>query len=811
MNRYFRYISIFAAALLVSCAIREQIGPEGNTASDIVEGAVPMTFSASFGALSKTSVSKEEDGSLKCEWVAGDQIRILCLNEDGGCVSVIASAEQSGKTSSFAATLPPSGAYYAVYPASCAEAGALASDGSLKVNVPASGMDGTFASASICVAKTDQSKNFSFRSAASMVKFTLAVDASSVSIANVAGGALAGEIIASFDEENNLSVMKGENLVPVAVTSKLLAGDNYIAVIPGTYDKSVAVRFDASSPAYFDNGSVDFNVAHIVSLGNVGEKAIQDYCITADGTGDGSSWENPGNAATVFNALHRSRVDESAHTTLMRIWKNQGATFHFAAGEYVFGSDANKDGLNVDYISFDDYSFLSNTDYKSTPVEPACTERVRLAFLGGYPAGGGERNPGIHESVLSGAGKYRIIAIRDLVDATFDGLTFADATASNATVANASYTTSGKVALSRGSDICGSALYLSDFWENNATWKTIEAVTRPHVDISNCVFRNNSNSKNNAYGGSKSCIAVSKGRCHVTDSRFINNTSISHGIVGGCGGAGYVENANRGELFFDACLFDGNRSSADESATVNATVCYNSSKGTYTCFNNCTFKENNDPDGYTDYGVIFVNRNVLVSNSTFVETVPLNNYNTSASTSTRKLAVIGISGNVLGCREHTLINNIIIDNGANEQKVAVYLKNDDSGILTGTGGPDRDAILLSGGGNILTGYYNFYYTAASGVSYGKHAFVTNRDRNDEALTADNLGLVWSEDDGVYEWSGELKNFVPLSASNVITAMGSNSDIGDLFVNWLSDNKRLNTDALGTNRGDSWTPGAYQAN
>lgn len=812
MSKRFIYVLSFAAmAAVAGCTGKEISDPAERDAeyAGIPDG-VPVTFTASFGDPTRTSVAPGSGSTLSVEWEAGDQIRILCIDSEGKTVSVIASAEDSGKSSSFAATVPEAEAYYAVYPASCASATALDSDGNITVTVPSKGIDGKFASASICVAKADASKNFSFRSAASIVKFTLDTDVENMQIANVAGGAIAGDIVASFDGSGVLSVAKSDNVTPIASTGRLNSGDNYVAVVAGTYPSSIAMRFDPLRPAFFDKGSVDCNIAHVVNYGNVQSKTISDYFITEDGTGDGSSWSESGNAATVMEVLHRASVSEPAHATLMRIWKSQGATFRFAAGTYVLGSDANRNGLNIDFISFNDYSFLSSTAAADTPLQPACQERVKIRFEGGYPAGGGARDTGVFESVLSGEGRYRIMQVRDLVDLTCDGMVFADAKASSGTVASAGSTASGKVAMSRGSDICGSAVYMSDFWENTSTWKTIELATRPCLEIRNCLFRGNDNSYVNSSAGGKSCIAVSKGCCHVTDTRFIGNHAASHGIIGGCGGAGYVENANRGEVFFDACYFEGNNSSAASSQTVNATVSYNNSKGTYFCYNNCTFRGNNDPEGYTTYGVIYTNRNVFISNCTFVEKIQENPYNTESSTSTRKLAVVGLGGNVLGCRDHTLVNNIILDEGTSGQKVAVYVKNDESGILTGSGGPERDARPHSGGGNLISGYFNFFYTAASGVDYGKHAFVTNRDRNEDTLTPDALGLVFDPDACVYRWSGVYKTFVPLSAAEVVTAMGSNPDVGDLFTKWLSAENRLYRDALGNDRGDKWTPGAYQA-
>ncbi len=226
----------------------------------------------------------------------------------------------------------------------------------------------------------------------------------------------------------------------------------------------------------------------------------------------------------------------------------------------------------------------------------------------------------------------------------------------------------------------------------------------------------------------------------------------------------------------------------------------------FTCFYNCTFRGNTNPAA-TDRGVIYGNRNTMIANCTFVES-PRANANNSSATSTDWSAVIRFGGNVMGCLEHTLANNIVLDEGANG--LAIFVKNDDQGILTGDGAPNRYARVYSGGGNIYNRYAYTTITSNSGITYGTDLFTSARDRQDESFNTAYLGMEWDAGNLVYRWNGQVKGFSGIDADDMATALRSNSDVGDLFYNWLVSEDVFDKDALGVTRTGTWTPGAYQA-
>lgn len=803
MKNFFKYIPALAAAIIAaSCASElRQAAPDGEQAGDSV--GVQKTFTCSFAGV-KTVLKDGEGSTRKVEWAAGDQIRILCIDSKGSPFSIVASADSDGPVADFPVTLPDADAYYAVYPSTAASTSSLDSEGHITVTVPAENAAGTFAAANISVAKAeirDGKDFFSFRNAASILKFAISENDKVVELTECANGTLAGEIVASFDAEGNLVTSKGSALSSVIRTAPLDSGMHYVAVIPTDAARGVAMRTSSDSPAFFDDGPITFTRGHIVNVGNISEKVIKDYYITQSGAGDksGRNWENAGTAQTVKTVLHRKFSADDDNAVRMRSWKAQGTVFHFAAGKYVFG-DGTDDGINGLRLDF----------WRNENGEPVTEGRVKIAFLGGYPAAGGsedQRAPKANKSVLSGDNLYRILQVRDLVDLTLDGLTFSEATASSST--NASASTGAGKSLTLGTDYCGSAIYLSDYWDNTATYKAREALTRPHVDINNCEFCNNTNtSSGSGTGNGRTCIALAKGQCHVTNCWFHDNSASAYGIVGAVGGGGYVENATRGELWLNACVFENNRNTA---STSYGNVTYNNSKGSYIGFYNCTFRNNFNTDK-TDYGVIYVSRNQIVANCTFVETVPVNVNNDSTSTSSARLAVIRFTGDILGCREHTVVNNIIIDDGDNQLPCSIYVNNSSQGIITGNGGPERYAILNPQGGNLLTGYLNSFATATSGNIYGKFDFVSDYDLCDaSAIRSATLGLQWDDNDKVFKWPGKVNGFSGVDKTFVQTSINSNSDIGDLFYLWLEEIQAFDKDALGNTRTGAWTPGAYQVN
>lgn len=732
------------------------------------EGGSEVVFSCSLENTVKTVFDPTQG---KVSWNIGDQIRIFYLDAENKPGAVLAFCQSEGAHGSFPARIPEgSSSFRAVYPASAAAEDAMSADGTVTVSVPSSDLDGNFALADICVAqggKTEGTKyHFSFKHAVALLKFTLSENAPyGVQVRNLDGAAMAGQLSASFAADGSLVVVPGGEVSASLSTASLTAGEYYLPVFAGDLRKGIVFICGNTKPAWVAESYVGFKQGTVLNFGTVDTKGVTDWYFTPDGAGkkNGKDWANAGDETLLFKLLHK--VDDAQQNEI-NFGRINNTTLHLCEGTYEIGSTAHQNGLNLDFYA------------------DAQTNRAKITILGGYPAGGGDsRNPVLHETILSGGGQYRILQVRDRVDLTLKGLTFANAYSTSA-IPNA---TSGNADLANGNDICGAALYVSDHWVNDAANKLAEALTRPYVTIDSCLFRDNKALHSNYTTGSRSAIAIAKGCVHVNHSRFLNNRCYRHGIVGGVGGSLYVQYLNRGELFFNACAFEGNGS---DDQTECYTVLYNNAKGTYMAFNNCSFRNNTSTER-ANLAVMSVNRNLMVSNCSFVE----NLYDRGSGYD----AVIRIDGDASGCMEHTLVNNIILDEGNGH---SLYVNNGASGAT-----PQRVAVVTLYGGNLLQGYENPVYP---GSEAGGTVKISSEDVVDDTFSVVSLGLVWDDAQKIWKWNGLLAGFNPLSTEEVSTALRSNSDVGNLFYDWLVNISALDKDALGNDRGAAWTPGAYQA-
>ena len=720
-------------------------------------------------ALEKTKTAFDP-GQGKVSWNIGDQIRIFYLDAQSQPGSVLAFCQTEGAQGSFPARIPEgANSFRAVYPASAAAEDAMSAGGTVTLSVSGSDLDGNFAQADICVAqggKTESTKyHFSFKHAVALLKFTLSENAPyGVQVRNMEGAALAGQLSASFAADGSLMVAPGSQVSTSLSTRSLTAGEYYLPVFAGDLRKGIVFSC-GNKPAWVAESYVGFKQGTVLNFGTVDTKGVTDWYFTPDGAGkkNGKDWANAGDETLLFKLLHK--VDD-AQLNEINFGRINNTTLHLSEGTFEIGTAARQNGLNLDFYA------------------DSRTDRAKITILGGYPAGGGtSRDPLSHETILSGGGSYRILQVRDRVDLTLKGLTFANAYSTSTTPSS----TTGNADLANGNDICGAALYVSDHWVNDAANKAAEALTRPYVTIDSCVFRDNKALHTDYRTGSRSAIAIAKGCVHVNHSRFVSNRCYRHGIVGGVGGSSYVQYLNRGELFFNACSFEGNGS--DDQTECN-TVLYNNAKGTYVAFNNCSFRNNTSTER-PNQAVLDVNRNLMVSNCTFVE----NLYNRGSGYD----AVIHIDGDASGCMEHTLVNNIILDEGCGH---SLYVNNGSSGAT-----PQRVAVVTLYGGNLLQGYENPVYP---GSEAGGTVKISSKDVVDDTFSVVSLGLVWDDAQTIWKWNGLLAGFNPLSTEEVTTALRGNSDVGNLFYDWLVNISALDKDALGNDRGAAWTPGAYQA-
>ena len=186
----------------------------------------------------KTTLSTEDNKTPL--WKEGDIIRVFGTRASGNQYDDIKLAtgniNNGGKSITFTTDL--SGTLYAVYPAS-ATTMISCTDGNINFTIPAV-QDGTFASANICVAKSTaidgtNKDNLVFRNATSVLEFSQTASSTKVlRVAVTATNAIAGELTASFGDNNKATISTGGLTGKIIYTTAAATAQDkyYVAVAP---------------------------------------------------------------------------------------------------------------------------------------------------------------------------------------------------------------------------------------------------------------------------------------------------------------------------------------------------------------------------------------------------------------------------------------------------------------------------------------------------------------------------------------------------------------------------------------------------
>lgn len=237
-------------------------------------------------------------------------------------------------------------------------------------------------------------------------------------------------------------------------------------------------------------------------------------------------------------------------------------------------------------------------------------------------------------------------------------------------------------------------------------------------------------------------------------------------------------------VFINGCAFNNNSNTA---ASTYASVIHAGGAGV--CVNNSTFYQNNgkaDSKPLNNCECITASANMIITNSTFYEYFQANR-------------------GVIACtaaKKGVLFNNVILGNYSG---TVLYFSSNNY-TMTSLGHNIYRSIT-----DYRTGDYKIGLPAATGDISGVAANVLG-------------GGSWNSTSHVYSWNGSLTSgtlvkaasseFEPavkaMSETQSNTVLGSGK-LGDKFWGWLSSINATGVDQLGTSRGDSWWPGAYQAN
>ena len=512
MKKNFMMIALASVLMMpVSCTKNEMNAPEDKAPSydfDLKE----MTFDAvpEDGA-TKTSIDL---GTGVVSWNEGDAIKLVWeLSKNvGSSTSETLTAENIVEgTASFSVEAPAdfenetteetSRHMYAVYPSTLEVD--YSNGSNLYVTVP-DVQDGSFANASISLAKWYYGKPLAFKNLCGLVQVVVADDAVR-KIVLEANTDIAGKVdVGGFDGGvvNVKSVKEGKKTIAVNVGG---AGTYYIAVLPSTLEGFYVALYDENNELIgdkFTDNTLTVARKQVRKLGTLATGFSDRYYVKVGGSGDGSSWDKAASYSSLATKLTNT---------------NSTLKVYMAAGEYKTGS-------------------VTSTGTANTSAN--------IAIYGGYAAdaSGYAISGRDYESnvvVLDGESKDRILVIQRGAW-VLDGLTFKNA--------------------KRASNDIGSALMIegnasSSFAVKNCTFDSNQntgtvgggavRVSNAKVLMENCKFTNN---KASQFGS-----AIYVGGTGVLD---MNGCSLSGNEVTTYDGAIYVDAS--AELNMDHCVFYGN-------------------------------------------------------------------------------------------------------------------------------------------------------------------------------------------------------------------------------------------------------------
>lgn len=313
-----KYLFLPAAALTVfaACNQKEEDFNKEQVTDPVIE-TVKMQFRAATEDTPSKTTLDSETGAVA--WAAGDAVKFVYeLDKTPGYETskALEAEDIDGEgVATFTASVPPAFAMteeeyqagdtkkslhlYAVSPSSVDIDYSNAS--SFLLTVPTV-QDGTFENASIAVAKWDKnnpSATLAFKNLCGLLKFTIA-DAAVRKVILHSDDYIAGKMDIGFTGPAVKNVSEGEKAITVNVSG---TGTYYIAVLPTDESKDIGINniyvelLDESDNLIGDKGSANPLVIarkQIRNLGTLATGLSDRLYFKADGTGDGSSWDNAG-------------------------------------------------------------------------------------------------------------------------------------------------------------------------------------------------------------------------------------------------------------------------------------------------------------------------------------------------------------------------------------------------------------------------------------------------------------------------------------------------------------------------------------
>lgn len=581
--------------------------PAEEEESPVPEGMIRLTFGvsqegdapAADGEDTKTSW----DGTNHA-WSDGDRIRIFWGT---GAEDYVDATVENNKVE---ALVKEADNYYAVYP----HTGAFAyrGEGAIDFGIPIL-QSGSFKDANMMAATTSKAAaTFNFKNLTHIFKFHLTDDSpfDRFQFCTNNGSIVVNTYGVSFDLEGNVTIGKRTQEISGFANSKYVrlhegmtpGGDYYFAVVPGAqYSLGFGLQARISgetgdySVAALSKGEIDTsNPREITNLGNLDPYVHSDWFITADGTGNGTSWDNPGGPALLRSLLvmpSTFTTDQAKKNHTIRL---NNAKIHLKEGTYNF------------------QTILADTGQKAFLDGAFHTEVNNVTVIdGGYPSSATGKDlsgydPEHYPSVIisnQAANNDRAFYFNGarLYDWTFKGLSFQNnPSGSNFNTPGGAMAINGATNANIKFEDCSFSLKTTNTSGGGAF--SFRGSAEVNAEFKNCTF---TSCESSSYGGA---IWINTTNHNLTfDGCTVTNNTATNG-----GGLIYIQNAGT-ITFQNSTSFESNSSNAESG---NGGVIYtHASAGGELEISNCSFSENSAFNG----GAIYSACALHVNSCTFTE------------------------------------------------------------------------------------------------------------------------------------------------------------------------------------------------
>ena len=266
--------TIFLATIILAFAAcnKEAPAPETPESPDAPQSAVPFTFHATVGELTRTEISENADGSAAVLWKATDKVSVF----DAAGNNCEFSVSGAGSTATLSGELVPSssGKYYAVYPYASSS---TLSGTTVTAEIPSvqkvSGPG--FADGAVVSAAVVSEEAATFCNLASLVRFTVPEDVTTLRSVTLASTApLSGALVMDFAGGSPAVTSVPDHATTVTVEmedgSALPSGNYYAAVLPGSHKLTVTLTdLDGMTAERAMDEAREFASSHIRGIGSV--------------------------------------------------------------------------------------------------------------------------------------------------------------------------------------------------------------------------------------------------------------------------------------------------------------------------------------------------------------------------------------------------------------------------------------------------------------------------------------------------------------------------------------------------------------